>query len=128
MGLGGIGGLAGGMNARNRMGQTGGTNAQGKKAIRTIAKPDFEIKASSLPNVNVQVQQRLAKFPVPEKFRSVNASYESGEVVLRGVVATEADKRLMERLMKLEPGVDSIRNELTVQATPSESVQAVRNR
>lgn len=130
MGLGGIGGLAGALGGRNRLGAMGGNggNAQGKKAVRSIAVPDFEVKASSLPNVALQVQQRISKFPIPEKFRGVNAGYEEGEVVLRGVVATESDKRLMERLMKLEPGVDSIRNELVVQSNGAESVEARPNR
>jgi hypothetical protein len=70
---------------------------------------------------------------LPEKFRGVSAVYDKGEVVLRGVVSTEADKRLVGRLMKLEPGVDSIRNDITVQGVSSsestaEQIEALPNR
>jgi hypothetical protein len=131
-GLGGLGGFGGGLNNRNRMGAGVGQNGQGAKPVRAVAVPDFEIKTSQLPNVAAQVQTRLAKFPLPEKFRGVSAVYDKGEVVLRGVVSTEADKRLVGRIMKLEPGVDSIRNEITVRGVSSEStaeqIEALPNR
>jgi osmotically-inducible protein OsmY len=64
--------------------------------------------------------------------RGVNVALSGGEITLRGTVATDADKRLMERMMLLEPGVSSVKNELVVQGSasasePVESVEAVRN-
>jgi hypothetical protein len=39
-------------------------------------------------------------------------------VVLRGVVVSDYDRRLAELLLRLSPGVGSIRNELLVRAAP----------
>jgi hypothetical protein len=47
-----------------------------------------------------------------------------GATVLRGTVATENDRLLAEALLRLEPGVGQIRNELLVQGnTPAASPQ-----
>ena len=35
-------------------------------------------------------------------------------MVLKGTVATEHDKRLIERMAKLEPGIDQVQNDLAV--------------
>lgn len=128
-GLGGIGGL-GGMNNRNRAGGFGAQgNQQGKKTIRATVKPDFVLPAGSVPAVTSRIEERISRSPIQDRLRNLDIRVVGGEVTLRGSVATEADKRLMERLMKLEPGVDSVRNELTVVAAPVqlESVPAVRN-
>lgn len=129
-GLGGIGGLGGGLNNRNRTNGFGGQgNQQGKKPIRATVKPDFQISPNSIPAVTNRIEERISRSPIQQRLRNINIGVEGGEVTLRGTVATEADKRLMERLMKLEPGVDSVRNELVVAASQSqlESVPAVRN-
>jgi hypothetical protein len=131
-GLGGIGGLGGlgGINNRNRAGGFGAQgNQQGKKTIRATVKPDFVLPAGSVPAVTSRIEERISRSPIQDRLRNLDIRVVGGEVTLRGNVATEADKRLMERLMKLEPGVDSVRNELTVVASPIqlESVPAVRN-
>ncbi|MFN5230911.1 MAG: BON domain-containing protein [Planctomycetota bacterium] len=64
--------------------------------------------------------------------RGVNVSLSGGQITLRGNVATDADKRLMERMMLLEPGISSVKNELIVQGSETgsdstETVEAVRN-
>lgn len=45
---------------------------------------------------------------------SVHVSVEGDTVVLRGTVAGESDRRVAERMAKLEPGVSRVRNELAV--------------
>lgn len=44
----------------------------------------------------------------------IRVSVEDGTVMLRGTVATASDRRVAERMAKLEPGVDRIQNELVV--------------
>jgi hypothetical protein len=45
----------------------------------------------------------------------IAVSVEGGIAILRGEVASERDRALAERLILFEPGIDSVRNELTVQ-------------
>jgi hypothetical protein len=45
---------------------------------------------------------------------NVKLAVESGAVVLRGQVATPREKRLVEDMLRLEPGVREVRNELTI--------------
>ncbi|MBM3964613.1 MAG: BON domain-containing protein [Planctomycetes bacterium] len=133
MGLGGVGGLGrggmglGGFGAGNfGMGMMGG-NAQGRKPIRASVRPEIEMSARGSADLAARTTSRFTNLPAAQKFPNVNASYENGSVVLRGSVATEKDKKMMERLMKLEPGVDSVRNELLVQGPTLEQIPAMRN-
>lgn len=133
MGLGGVGGLGrggmglGGFGAGNfGMGMMGG-NAQGRKPIRASVRPEIEMSARGAADLSARTTSRFTNLPAAQKFPNVNASYENGSVVLRGSVATEKDKKMMERLMKLEPGVDSVRNELLVQGPTLEQIPALRN-
>lgn len=133
MGLGGVGGLGrggmglGGFGAGNfGMGLMGG-NAQGRKSIRASVRPEIEMSAKGAADLSARTTSRFSNLPAAQKFPNVNASYENGSVVLRGSVATEKDKKMMERLMKLEPGVDSVRNELLVQGSTLEQIPAMRN-
>jgi hypothetical protein len=125
-GLGGIGGLGGLGGGGGR-----GNSAQAKNKIRIVVKPEIE---ADRPNARepigggVKAQARFGRIPMPAKLRGVTAAYDGDAIVLRGEVATESEKRLVERLVKLEPGVDSVRNEVTVLAKSSEDIQAAPNR
>jgi osmotically-inducible protein OsmY len=66
----------------------------------------------------------MSRVPLPERLRGAKVSVEDGQVVLRGTVANESDKRMMERLIQLEPGVNSVRNELDVAAPRFEQIPA----
>jgi hypothetical protein len=110
-GLGGLGGLGGGLG-RNQMGR--GNQAQGKGTFRAAVRPDIPLNTQRTSNIAGQIQTRLSRVPLPERLKGTQVSVEDGQVVLRGRVSSESDKRMMERLLQLEPGVNSIRNELTV--------------
>ena len=123
-GLGGIGGLGGGLGGQS-------ASNQAKKKIRVSVSPDIELARSSIAtqsNGAPIALARLKRIPLPASLRGVNASIEGDMVVLTGVVATESDKRKVERLVKLEPGLNSVRNDVVVQSTSLEKIQARPNR
>jgi len=122
-GLGGIGGL-GGLGG----GGAGNASAQAKKLIRPIVRPDIEFERASPAAIATNAQSRLSRIPLPKKLRSVISSVEGETIVLRGEVATESEKRMVERLVKLEPGIDLVRNEVTVRTNPLERIQAKPSR
>ena len=122
-GLGGIGGL-GGLGG----GGAGNASAQAKKMIRPIVKVDIETERPSSASQATSANSRLGRIPLPKKLQGVTSSVDGDMIVLRGQVATESDKRLVERLVKLEPGIDSVRNEVTVLNSPLERIQAAPSR
>ena len=118
-GLGGLGGLGGG---------TGNTNAAAKKMIRPIIRPDVEVTRESNSEIATNAKKRLGRIQMPKRLKGVEATVDGETVVLSGQVATESDKRMVERLVMLEPGIDSVRNEVTVKTSPVEGIQAKPNR
>jgi hypothetical protein len=111
-------------------GQAGGQ--QGRKPIRATVRPDFKPTPGSVPSISTRLADRKSRSPIQDRMRGVEVALSGGEITLRGTVATDADKRLMERMMLLEPGINSVKNELVVQgvapeAASTESVEAVRN-
>ena len=54
---------------------------------------------------------RATTFSAPA---NINVVMDSGIVVLRGSVGTSNDKRLVENMLRLQPGVRDVRNELDV--------------
>jgi osmotically-inducible protein OsmY len=57
---------------------------------------------------------RLNKIPGLSQLGPIQASLEGRTAVLRGTVASEADRQLAEGLAMLEPEVLAVRNELVV--------------
>ena len=127
-GRGGIGGL-GGLGGRNNM--LGGNNANNKKPIRAVVSIGFdrpETPTTGPDSTAVKAQARLEKVVLPGNSKNVRVTMEGRTATLNGQVASEREKRLMERLLSLEPGVDSIKNLLTTPTSPAEEVQASQNR
>jgi osmotically-inducible protein OsmY len=62
-----------------------------------------------------QLHGLIAKAPsLAAASRNVSVTTQGGTVVLRGTVGTLQEKQLAEALLRLEPGVFDIRNEITV--------------
>lgn len=75
-----------------------------------------------LPAVELQstVQSRLVGLPAlgPRTNGVIAKADPQGLVVLTGSVQSEDDRLLMETLVRMEPGVRSVRNELAVRSAP----------
>ena len=110
------------MNAMNQQMQQGGMGggmaggaARQAPAIRPLQKVAFTHTAPHLPTVSTKLETRLNKmtaFKSPN--RNLNLSVgKAGELVLKGQVASAEDAKLAENMARLEPGVRTVRNELT---------------
>lgn len=127
MGMNGMGGQFGNANRgggnRNNLnlmnsmfGNNGGNSMSNNAApIRPRQRVAFEyqVPTSELLNVNLQTQLKQVSVRKPGLTNVLLSMNPGGEVVLRGVVKSEADARLAQNLVRLEPGVRSVRNELT---------------
>ena len=112
-------GQAGGAG-RSSFGNTGTQRQQAQQRAQYVTRVDF---GAAMPG-GTQVAVVEMKSSIEASVSAVAGSGASvkvdGEtVVLRGTVASEADRRIAERMVMLEPGVRQVRNELTVQRDAS---------
>lgn len=101
------------LNGNNQQGGGGGQSQQ--PVIRPRQKVAFEYPQPKLEAVVATTQTRLQKLAVryPHLGDVQLAQETDGTIVLRGSAPTEADAKVAESMIRLEPGVRKIRNELT---------------
>jgi hypothetical protein len=107
---------------------------QAQQAARNASQPQGQfrvpLRLGFQPTViqpqtfSVIVSTRLTRIPGLSKVGPIEASLEGRTAVLRGTVATEADRQLAEGLALLEPEVMAVRNELVV-GSPGTTVEAL---
>jgi hypothetical protein len=104
-----------------RQNQFNAQQAQKASRVTTQAQAQFRVplRLGFQPTVAAnaplpKVQSSIAKVPGLTKLGPIEATLEGTTAVLRGRVATEADRQLAEGLARLEPGVGAVRNELVV--------------
>lgn len=90
-----------------------GTN-QAQAQFRVPLRLGFQPQPIQSQRFGPIVSTRLTKIPGLTKLGPIEASLEDRTVVLRGTVATEADRQLAEGLARLEPEAMAVRNELVV--------------
>lgn len=108
-GLGGLGGLFGGLNPFGM----GGGNEQ-STPVRTRLRSG--VRAAPVPPQQVQarIQQQLVNTPAGGRFIGTQVRMDGRTAILSGQVRSEEDRRMAELLIRLEPGVSRIENNLEV--------------
>ena len=111
-------GNRGNMNTMNSLfgnsNSNGGGNNSNFHPIRPRQKIAFEYpvpKADALQS-SLQIQLTKVSLKHPSLSNVMVSTNPGGEVVMRGIVKSESDARLAANLMRLEPGVRTVRNEL----------------
>jgi hypothetical protein len=87
--------------------------------IRVQLRPAFDVPPPLPLAANIPLQQRLSKEMGAVGVGSPQIEMVGRTAVIRGVVATERDRQLIERLARLEPGVSAVENLVEIQAPPS---------
>jgi hypothetical protein len=97
--------------------------------VRSTMKPSFEVPTPRPTNIELgnNIQSRIGRLPLPDKFQNVSVSVVGRTAVLTGQVNSMADARFIERLVSLEVGIDSVENRLQVPTEATESVPAGSN-
>ncbi len=117
MGMGGLGGMMGGR------GMTGGQQTgRNSRQVRAQLRIGFEYVGVSNTAKATRVNTHLSKLPMPARLKSVDVTVDGRTATLRGVVKSQADVHLIERLVKLEPGIDIVKSELVVGTPAAEPV------
>ncbi len=107
-----------GQNGFGQQGNNGNNQQQRNNLLRVPLKLGFTPTPVATTAFSAQTSARLQKLPALKNARGVNVTIEGATVVLRGEVASEADRELAEGLMMLEPEVSEVRNELQIRSTP----------
>ena len=120
-GIGGLGtaGLIGGLGGFGRGAQSfqqQNNQSSSEPKIRFRIAIGFSHPRPSGTKVSAQFARRLSRIPSLPSAQSVAVTMEDRTAVIAGVVGTDREKRLIERLAMMEPGVSAVRNELTVKA------------
>ena len=107
--FGGAGG--GGRNTSANQRRQNQNKAQYATHLAFASAPAFGGSSSAAnPGPIVDLQEVLTSLPQS----SVHLATEEGVVVLRGTVASESDRNVAERMAKMQPGVDRVKNELEI--------------
>lgn len=99
-------------NQANQATQQSATEPQ----IRFRITLGFSHPRPAATKISATFARRLNRIPQLPSARSVAVTMEDRTVVLAGQVDSEREKRLIEKLAMMEPGVAEVRNELTVKA------------
>ena len=106
-----------------KAGRTTGTQATAQ--FRVPLRLGFQPQPINPSRVIVPFTGRVAKITGLSKLGPIEASLEGRTAVLRGTVATEADRQLAEGLARLEPEVLAVRNELVVGSAEGTTAEAL---
>ncbi len=104
---------------RNAQGQNQGqNNQQTQRTVRPQLVVAFSAPRPSADTLNARIMSRLTKVRKQKGYEDVTVEVDGRTVTLRGEVDSADAKRLASMLVKLEPGVRTVQNEITVRDTP----------
>jgi len=134
-GMQGYGGGMQGLGGRSSMmpnGQGQYSNGQGNPygngrnsvSIRTALTVSIDLPSTSSRPVSSSLAQRLTDLPAIHWRSPSQVELQGRTAILRGVVATEHDRDLAERVVRLEPSVDQVQNQLVVASNSTNPVKS----
>jgi hypothetical protein len=104
-GFGGLGNLFGNFN-------TGGQST--KPAIRTRMRSAINVQATPPARVQQIATLRFRSLATQPQLRGIQVAMQGKTAVISGVVSSDRDRRMSELLMRLEPGVQRVDNQVVV--------------
>jgi hypothetical protein len=109
-----------GRNNRNRNQQPATMEENVRPPVRIRLEVGFTAPQPAPSVIATNVRARLARLAVDHSLGQPQVAMEGGTVVLRGTAETESQRRVLERLIAMEPGVLGVRNEMIVVSPPIE--------
>jgi hypothetical protein len=103
-----------GGNRNNRNQQNANTPETAASNVRVRLELAFNPARPTPTAVANTVRTRLASILPDQGVAQPDVSLDGNVVVLRGVAASDTQRQVLERLIAMEPGVMSVRNEMTV--------------
>jgi hypothetical protein len=110
-------------DARSGAGGAGRNPQRARAAIRPRQRIAFSYPIRAAETVNIELTRQLLEIAeVQTELAGVAVTIDdSGVATITGTVDTQEQRRLAELLVRLEPGVRSVRNEMTIDGANSSS-------
>jgi osmotically-inducible protein OsmY len=105
--------------AQNQNQNQSGANTNNQRAIRPRLTVNFEYPLPSVEKTTTALTTRFEKLSKRAAFKGVTIEADGSRVTLRGEVDSPETSRLAAALTRLEPGVRTVQNELTVTKAPA---------
>ena len=116
-----------GRNNRNRQQQSGeGEGENERPEMRIRLEVGFAAPRPAPTALARNIRTRIARLAVDHSLGQPQVSVEGDTVVLRGVAESESQSLVLANLIALEPGVRSVRNEMTIAAAPAVATTPTR--
>ena len=77
---------------------------------------DFDLPAYAPAQLQTSLQEFVRESSALKSKDKINVTMDGNVVVLRGEVASLSERGLVERMLRMEPGVRDVNNQLTVAA------------
>lgn len=104
------------LNQQRNAQQRGQGGQNQKPPVRVKLRPLFDVPTITSAELSAGVQSRVAD-SLPERFdSSAEISMAGGVATVSGSVASEYDKKLLAKMLAIQPGVMQVDNQLTVES------------
>jgi hypothetical protein len=103
---------------RNPQGE-GGTPGQDVAHIRTAFQAAFDYPQPSSGQLSTSLTRRLAETPAIHTQTPIQVKLQGRTAILQGVALTEHDRLLAEQIVRLEAGIEAVKNEIEVGNPPT---------
>jgi hypothetical protein len=113
-GMGGMGAMGGGMGAFGASPFGAGGAAAQPPSIRTRLRADIQIPPQQIQVNQARVQRQINAAPMQRLVNGFSVSIRDGVATMVGTAPTERDRRMAELVLRLEPGVRQINNQIVV--------------
>ena len=114
-GLGGLFGGGGGGLGGIFGGNFGGGGQANTPTIRTRLRSAIQVAPIPAQQVQFNANQRIVQLPQRQGMQNVQVNMVGRTAVIQGTAASDRDRRMAELLMRLEPGVSQVQNNVTIQ-------------
>jgi osmotically-inducible protein OsmY len=84
---------------------------------------NFDYPIPTQVKTQTTLTTRFSKLANKTQFQGVDIEVDGNRVILRGEVASPQDSKLATILARLEPGVRTVQNELTVAEPPAPAIE-----
>jgi hypothetical protein len=108
------------MNRNNQNQRPAGSSENERPPVRLRLELGFAAATAAPSAMAENINSRLARLAVDHRIGQPQIVVEGDTVVLRGTAESESQRRVLEQYILLEPGVMSVRNEMTVAAPSTE--------
>jgi hypothetical protein len=101
-------------NFNRNQSRDGGAAGQNASSIRTTFHADFDYPQPTSNQLSTLLTRRLAQTPAIHTQSPIRVTLQGRTAILQGVASSEHDRSLAEQMVRLEAGIEEVKNEIAV--------------